>query len=404
MSDELLIEANRSWPNTPGKYRLGIRDNILVPPDELDQPETFSNHDQTGYTIVTPGWVNAHAHLELSAAPAIQYNGDFVDWIYQVLEFKLSQTKEQIREAYRRGAHSLHQSGVAHVLDHCDKTQWILDVAGELPIDVRPLKELIAFPPEHRTQKLEEARQFITRAEEQDLSWGLAPHAPYSAHPELYSQTRELIDRHGGTFSSHLHEIREELRFTEESTGRFQDLIRDRTGDRIDSPWRERPVAQLCRDGVYDSPGLAVHMNYLTDSDIEWVEGHNLYPVFCPRSYQYFRHETKPIQIYPEREIPFCLGTDSIASNEGLNMLEELETLAQWTDNIDPETILKALTVYPTRVMGEPERGVLSWGTPADLSIFEVPETDPVHELARGNARPIAVVNDGNLTRLEPFN
>lgn len=394
MTEEYLINVDATWPELGDGGCVAVRDGAIVPPDRLESP--LEIEFDASDAVLTPGWMNAHAHLELSGATDISYHGDFVDWIYDVLEFKLSREEEQIRSAFRSGCEELIESGVCRVFDHCDRTDWIVPEAESVAIDARVLKELIAFLPEQIEETLSEARSFLNRLSNSYVDGGLAPHAPYSAHPDLYGQARELVADAGGLFSTHLHETMEEMNFVTDSEGRFQDLLEDRTGSRRDSPYDGRPLGDLSKEGLFDEPGLSVHMNYLTEDDHRWLEGQNCYPVFCPRSYDYFGHDTIPVREWDEREIPFCLGTDSRASNSGLNMLDELKKLHELAPGLSSDTIMKSLTVRPSRVMGEPDRGELTYGTPADLSIFEVP-SGHLDDLARGQAEALAVFVDGDL-------
>jgi cytosine/adenosine deaminase-related metal-dependent hydrolase len=392
VSDEYRISVDRTWPTLEETGEVGIKNGTIVPVERLESPEEMDFRGEN--SVLTPGWINAHAHLELSGATDIEFNGDFVDWIYDVLDFKLSLEKEQIQSAFANGCNQLLASGVCRVFDHCDRTDWLLDEALDADLDVRLLKELIAFLPEQMEEVLREADDFLERLNDRGLRGGLAPHAPYSAHPDLYKKARERLSNGDGVFSTHLHESPEEMEFVTESSGRFQDLLEERTGSRHDSPYHDRPLAEMAESGVFDCPGLAVHLNYLTEDDLRWLESSRCYPVFCPRSYDYFGYETMPVEEWHRREIAFCLGTDSRASNQGLDMLSELRTLNDLTDELSTDRVLEALTVNPARVMGEPERGELTYGTPADLSLFET-DTGDADELVRGEAETLAVFVDG---------
>jgi cytosine/adenosine deaminase-related metal-dependent hydrolase len=75
-------------------------------------------------------------------------------------------------------------------------------------------------------------------------------------------------------------------------------------------------------------------------------------------------------------------------------MLDELRKLDSLTDALGPEAILKALTSVPSEGLGMPDRGVLTWGTPADLSVFQV-SGHGLADLARGEAEALSVWADG---------
>ncbi len=392
---EYLLETDEFWPPIEDSS-LGIRDGILVSPSDLTDPEVISVEAE--HSVVTPGWINAHAHLELSGARDIEFNGNFADWIWDVLDFKLSLKPEEIQSHYRDGCQELVESGVARVVDHCDRTDLALDVLDNVAPEVILLKELIAFDSGSIRETKKEARAFLkkTHSNERDVPSGLAPHAPYSAHPEVYRWAqRELRD--GIPMSSHFHEVSEELDFSVNDSGPLRELLEERSGSSVDVPYDgERPIPYLSRNNDIKGSLFGIHLNYIDDEDLRWLETEVICPVFCPKSYSYFRHETLPIEDWHERSLPFALGTDSRASNESLNMLSELERLSELTDQPAPEEILQSLTSVPANVLGIPGRGVLAPGTPADLSIFDVPSGRLV-DLAAGRAEARAVMIDGQI-------
>lgn len=390
---EYLLDADDFWPPVEGSS-LGVRNGVLVPSSDLTDPEVISF--EADHSVVTPGWINAHAHLELSGARDIGFNGNFADWIRDVLEFKLSLEPDDIREHFRDGCRELVKSGVARVVDHCDRTDLVLGELDEVAPDIVLLKELIAFDSESIRETQEEAQSFLKQSESEEVMTGLAPHAPYSVHPELYRWAEDELEG-GIPMSSHFHEVPEEIDFAENDSGPLRSLLEERSGSSVDVPYDgERPIPFLSRNDDIKGSLFGVHLNYLNDEDLRWLETEVIRPVFCPKSYSYFRHETLPVEDWIERSLPFALGTDSRASNESLDMLAELERLNELTSQPDPGDVLRSLTAVPANVLGIPDRGVLAPGTPADLSIFNVP-SGRLEDLAAGRAEARAVMIDGQI-------
>lgn len=387
-----LLRCDQYWPSveTDG---IGIRNGFLVPPRTLDDPTPLEF--DSDHTIVTPGWINAHAHLELSGIPSIDYGNDFVEWIYDVMDYKESATDEDILNSYREATTELVASGVTRVADHCDRTDLALSVLGEVDLSVHLFKELIAFSPDQIESLESSALDFLDELKRDGLSGGLAPHAPYSAHPDLYRWATERVSEGGFEMSSHLHEVQDELDFTENNEGRFIRLLEDRTQTTVDAPYNGlRPLPFLVDNNGFSDHCFGVHINYTNEEDLRWLEASNVRPVFCPRSYSYFNHDTLPIAEWADRDLKFALGTDSYASNDSLNMLEELRRLNEMNLSLASQTILEALTVNPAEVLHVPSRGVMTWGTPADLAVFNVPD-GRIKDLTRGQAEPLATIIDG---------
>lgn len=389
-----ILEVDRAWPSEEQSV-LGVRDGVLVPPESLDDPDSLEF--DADYCVVTPGWINAHAHLELSNSPDIDYDGRFLNWIHEVIELKQSTSTDEMLEAYRSATQDLLASGVTRVVDHCDQTGPVFELVEELSLQVHLMKELIAFTDEQVESLKDEARRFMEDLDRPRVDGGLAPHAPYSAHPELYHWAADWIDQRGGNLSSHLHEVRAELEFTVESSGDLMELLRERTGIEVTSPYDGlRPLQYFGQARTFDGGWFGVHLNYLDEADYRWLEATGLCPVFCPRSYSYFNHETLPVTDWIERGIDFALGTDSLASNDSLDMLAELRRLTELGVQAEARTILEALTINPAQVLGVPSRGVLTWGTPADLAVFDVPSGN-LTGLVKGDATPLATIVEGGV-------
>jgi cytosine/adenosine deaminase-related metal-dependent hydrolase len=387
-----LLEADTFWPSLPTEA-IGIKDGFLVPPGRLDDPERIS-YDR-GPTVVTPGWVNAHSHLELSGARGISYHDDFSEWIRDVLEFKIALPEEEMLEDFRDGCRDLLESGVVRVIDHCDRTDLLLEEAQDVPLDVILFKELVAFDDESIEDAKQDVNNFLESVEGEETPYGIAPHAPYSVHPKLFRWVKERLDP-GTAISSHLHEVHSELEFAESGSGMMLDLLKERSGKKALNPPYEgtRPLPYFMRGDYLKKRAFCVHLNYLNEEDYRWLEASSIRPVFCPKSYDYFGHDTLPVEEWSDRNVSFALGTDSRASNDSLDMLDELRKLDSLTDELSPDTILKALTSVPSEGLGMPDRGVLTWGTPADLSVFEV-SGHGIADLARGEAEAVSVWADG---------
>ncbi len=397
---EFLLEADKYWPEIPTET-LGIRDGVLVPPSRLDDPEvvTFG-----GSAVLTPGWINCHAHLELSGAGAVSFNGDFSDWLGDVLEFKNSLTKQRLIDDYRSGCRELVQSGVARVIDHCNRTDLLLEETNVVPPHVVVFKELTGFGEEAIREAKEAVDEFLRRVEEIGIpDYGIALHAPYTVHPRVYEYVRQQLDS-STAVSTHLHEVNTELEFAENGTGSITNLLQHCTNSvRINPSYNgTRPLPYLVRGNYLKKPvTFGVHLNYLNDEDYRWLEASSIRPVFCPVHYDSFDHGSLPVTEWIERDLPFGLGTGVAASNGSFDMLDELRKLNSLTGELPSEKILSALTRVPAEGLGIPDRGVLTWGTPADLSVFEV-ESGSLEGLARGEARALVVLRNGEPAWIAP--
>lgn len=387
---ELLLKVDASWP--PGHSELGIKNGNLTQPENLESPLEVEFDEE--HTIVTPAWINAHSHMELSACDPVEFTGNMTDWLQDVIQLKKSLDAQQIVNNYKQWANKLVASGTPRIVDHCDRTDLLFDAVQELPAEVWLCKELIGFSPDQVEEQKDVARSHLEALENRALGGGLAPHAPYSAHPDLYSYSGRQSQNQQLVVSTHLHEIKAELEFARSGDGPLRELLRQRGVEKFETPYEGSPLTFLAKNGFFQVPMFGVHLNYLSDEDYRWLESSSVCPVFCPNSYFHFGHETLPVAQWFARGVDFALGTDSRCSNRELDMLSELRTLHQLAPEIQSPEILEALTVNPARVMGLPEAAVLTPGTPADISVFNVPAGE-LDALARGQAEAVAAFLQG---------
>ena len=147
-------------------------------------------------------------------------------------------------------------------------------------------------------------------------------------------------------------------------------------------------LARFIVDALADAPpGLLVHCNYVEDEAIAAIgrAGHTV--VFCPRASAWFGHRDHPLPRLLEAGVPVVFGTDSLASNHSLSVLEELAEVARrWPGLLTPDELLERATRGAAAALGLSDRvGVLEPGLEADLAAYPVPAgcDDPLAELIR---------------------
>jgi cytosine/adenosine deaminase-related metal-dependent hydrolase len=110
-----------------------------------------------------------------------------------------------------------------------------------------------------------------------------------------------------------------------------------------------------------------IHGNYLTELQVQSSQSRIQNLVYCPRTHVYFGHGPHPFRRLQAAGINVALGTDSLASNPDLSVLEEMRFLARHCPDLPGEAILEMGTVAGARALGwEQETGTLEPGKSAD--------------------------------------
>ncbi|MEA3304111.1 MAG: TRZ/ATZ family hydrolase [Pseudomonadota bacterium] len=202
------------------------------------------------------------------------------------------------------------------------------------------------------------------------IQTALAPHAPYTVSDAPLSRVRMLADELDIPVHIHLHETNDEI----------QGSLRDHG---------ERPMARLQRLGLLNSQLIAVHMTQLTDEEIELAAASGIHVVHCPQSNLKLASGFSPVGRLKRAGVNVCIGTDGAASNNDLDMLDEMRTaatLAKAVDNnartLPAADALRAATINGAKALGiDNFTGSLQIGKSADIVAIDLHHlrTQPVH-------------------------
>jgi len=330
-----------------------------------------------------PGLVNAHTHLELTRLNGrISKFSSFTDWLSQLIEERRSWTPEEYLASAGEGARESLASGTTLVGDiSASGLSWRALKAARLRKII--FEEMIALSPAKLGESLARLHGRLAAVEQDELlRSGVSPHAPYTVSPELYRSMAELAREKGMLVTSHVAETRDELRFLEYGTGEFSDFLIGLEALPADwIPPALPPVAYLEKLGVLRNL-LLIHGNYLDAESISMIFKSHSSVVYCPRSSAFFGHENHPVRQLLDMGVTVALGTDSLASNESLSILDEMRFLARLRKDLRSEEIFRLATLNGAAALGFRGRlGRLRRGHWADMTVLELPESTRARNL-----------------------
>ncbi len=367
--------------------------------------------------VLLPGLVNAHCHLELGGFHGrVPCAGTFTEWILSLIGHGRP-GPDEVDRAVAAGARALLAGGCTAVGD-ITTTGLALAPLRRSGIRAVSFRELLGLTPERVDAALAEARDWLRPIGKCEVGsaecevpgaegevptaagrvrLGVSPHAPYSTAARTYREAAALAAGAGVPVSTHLSESLEEIEFVATGGGGFLELLRFRGIPREawDAPGVS-PVRYLAGLGVLGCRGAAAHVNYLLPGDLELLSGtcldepecrarlphsaaHNpkskienrkseIVPVYCPGSHRFFRHAPHPAGKMLRAGIPVALGTDSLASNERLDMLEEARLAWHSVPGTTAADWVRAATLSGARALClEDLCGALEPGKAADL-------------------------------------
>ena len=296
--------------------------------------------------IISPGFVNAHCHLELSHLKGrIPENTGLVEFVQQVMNNR-SKGNEQQLEAMEQADSKMYHSGIVAVGDICNSTDSIA-VKKSSKILWHNFIEVSGFVGETANARLE-AMKLVSDQFKNELPFQpktLSPHAPYSVSKKLFHLLNEHTEAQLITIHNQESAAEDELYLAKQ--GGFLDLYNNFEIDISSFEHTGKSSVQSWLPYFNKQQSiLSVHNTYTSERDIDFLikysEKHlSLFSYcICINANNYIEQKNPPIEMLMNSDCNVVIGTDSLASNHQLNILEELKTIQLSNNPIFPLSIL----------------------------------------------------------------
>jgi 5-methylthioadenosine/S-adenosylhomocysteine deaminase len=282
---------------------------------------------ELGEAVLLPGFVNCHTHLELTAMRGFlePEEGDFFAWLRKVTFSRNERmTADDLYVSAAWGAIEAARAGVTCVGDASDSgatTMRALRDAG-----LRGVVYQEAFGPDalEAAAKFDHARAKIERLRSGEtalVTLGLSPHSPYTVAPRLLEMLARYAVEERLPLMMHAAESEAEQDLMLEGGGIFAASYAAR-GFTFDSP-RTTTVRHLAATGVLDARPLLAHCVRVDEGDIGLMKEHGTGVAHCPKSNAKLGHGRAPLAAMLGAGVGVGLGSDSVASNNVCDLLEE---------------------------------------------------------------------------------
>jgi cytosine/adenosine deaminase-related metal-dependent hydrolase len=295
--------------------------------------------------LLSPGWINAHCHLELSHMKGlIPRHTGLVDFLLQVVRSRGTLPTEGISEAAAGAAEAMAQEGIVAVGDIANTTDT-LPIKTQSPLWFHTFVESLGINPDKAAVSMARAQQTWQAYREAELTASVVPHAPYSVSPSLFQRISSFDPT--AVISIHNQESTEEDKLFRGEVSDFRRLyeLLGSEPDRVSPPGSSSLQYWLSFFPEGQSI-ITVHNTYTRESDIESAQayGTQLYWCLCPNANAYIENRMPPLELLLHHKVPLLLGTDSLASNDQLSLLEEMKTLQQHFPELPLTTMLSWVT------------------------------------------------------------
>ena len=334
-----------------------------------------------GDAAILPGLINTHSHLELTVMRGFleAEEHDFFSWLRKLTIARMAMTEEDLFVSAACGAIEAARAGITFVGDSSSLAVQSMKALREIGLRGTVYQESFGPDPKLAQQNFADLKAQVATMREFETDYvraGVSPHAPYTVSaPQLEMISRFAIDQ---TLPLMMHaaesEAERQLFLTGE--GPFADGLRKREID-----WQAPGISTiqyLDRHGVMAAAPLLAHCINVDDADIQLIKKRGAGVAHCSKSNAKLSHGRAPFARLLARDVNVGLGSDSVASNNTCDILEEgrfatLGSRFAATDREETVTAEKALyaaTFGGARALGSSDRiGALQAGMAADLTI-----------------------------------
>jgi cytosine/adenosine deaminase-related metal-dependent hydrolase len=343
-----------------GEVLAIFKNRSEVPQDKL---EIFEG-------ILCPGFVNAHCHLELSHLKGNAEKGKGFLQFSHTIRQRDNYTHNAKQQAIERAEQEMIANGIVAVGDICNTGDTLEQKQKENlmyynfieTFGVHENKVDVVF-----NQAIELRNEF--RAADQKAS--IVPHAPYSVPPVLMNKINNAFDEKDELLTIHLQETKEENQLFENKKGDFFDWLNGMNA--TSSIWENRNKSTDILQELGNKKMLLVHNTFMKKEELT-----ENYYCTCPKANLYIENALPDYPLFDTEKL--CVGTDSLASNDSLSILDEL-LIIQSNSNFDLNTLLKIACKNGAEALGFSTLGTFEKGKIPGVNLIQNLENNKITKL-----------------------
>jgi cytosine/adenosine deaminase-related metal-dependent hydrolase len=328
----------------------GVVTDIVPAIQAGDEVETYEG-------IITPGFINCHCHLELSHMKGqIPEGTGLVDFVFKIVTGRHN-SEEEILAAISRAEEEMIQNGIVAVGDICNNL-LTLPQKQKGRVQYYNFIEASGWLPRVSEERFNRALQLYRAFKEGEPTKdqeSIVPHAPYSVSQQLWQQIQPWFENK--VVSIHNQETAFEDEFFLQGTGDFNRMYELM---KIDNT-HHQPTGKSSLQSYFDKLTKAasiilVHNTFTKQSDIDYINTqiNNISHVsfcLCANANQYIEQITPPIELLRQNQCTIVLGTDSLASNWSLSIIDEINTILKHHPLIPLEELLQWATINGAKAL-----------------------------------------------------
>lgn len=337
--------------------------------------------------IICPGFVNTHCHLELSYLKGrVEEQTKLHGFVGELMAIRDEFSDEQKLAAIKEADEEMYANGILAVGDISNGASTFQQKQHSR-INYHTFVELFGLNP-NDIEIISERKEWLVRHYHNKNRISTTPHAPYS----ISSQLKELINKDNNELLTiHNQETASENQLFKSGSGElFNQLSRFSEEIKKWQPTGKNSLPSYLRDFGADKRILLVHNTYTAEEDVLYAKNYsnNIYWCFCPNANLYIENQLPDFNLFLNEKC--TIGTDSLASNWSLSILDELKIINKTNTLIKLDLLLKWGTLNGAEFLGfENQLGSLEVGKTPGLNLIKNVDLDNLHLTTESTVIPL---------------
>lgn len=335
----------------------GTIKDVLTQGDE-NAPEKSRIEHFNG--ALCPGFINAHCHLELSHMKGLVPEKTGLPAFIMQIVSRRNENADMKMDAIQSADEEMWRNGIEAVGDICN-TADTLETKRNSRIKYHSFVEVFSFDSSKAKEVLTEGIRVANVYAERGLKATIVPHAPYSVSEELFEGIRNQQNRFSGTISIHNQETESENEMFVSGSGELVEIF-EKFGEDFSNfkPQFKSSLDYHLAQLPNEVNSVLVH-NTMTKAE-EFAEANNqnenLFWCACPNANQYIENRIPNIPMWLKTVSTVCAGTDSLASNHQLSIIDELKLIQTKHPEVKTSELLQIATINGAKALNlENEKG-----------------------------------------------
>lgn len=332
-------------------------------------------------SLLMPGLINAHVHIEFSANKTELSYGDFINWLYSVIENRETLMSGCKNDCMQKAINDMLACGIttfgaisSHGMD--------LEACANAPQNVIFFNELIGSQATMADALFADfqARLDASKAVNREgFTPAIAIHSPYSVHPILVKKAIQIAKNESLKLTAHFMESEAERRWLDENEGDFKEFF--------EKFLKQNSAVSDSKEFLEHFDGFSTLLTHVVQANDEELKklslnGHTV--IHCPISNRLLGNKTLNIKELNDNNIKWIVATDGLSSNYKLDLFEEMKMSLFMHSNAPlvkfAEALLKGVTIHAAEALGI-NTGAIAEGKNADMIVLDL-DQEPTDELA----------------------